>query len=356
MGSSERGLPLRRRRGRGAALLRAIALAAAAAAADPGAPAAAAEPTAEEIAAARQLFVEAKDLEKKEEWEPALERLRKVAEVKMTPQVRFHVALCEEHLGRLVSALNGFELAAEEARRAGRSAREVAENAPRRAEALRKRVAAVRVDVSGTVRTSRVLIDGKPVAPALFGTQIPLDPGAHTVSVDSGGKTTFSKDVTLAERGRETVEIAIDDPETPPEPPPPKPTASASAAPPKPPPKPPPLVARERIPAVIAGGVGVAALAGAGVFFGLRESKFSAVRETCKGDPQVKKCDSDTEPLFEQGKTYTTVAAVLGGVGVAGLATAGVLWFVLAPAPGAEQKSSIRIAPTPGGVRVLGAF
>jgi hypothetical protein len=324
-----------------------LAIAVAFGVASAGPPATAAEPTAEELAAARQLFAEAKELEKKKEWEEALARLRKVAEVKMTPQVRFHIALCEEHVGRLVAAINGFELAAEEARRAGRSAAEVAENAPRRADALRKRVGAVRIEVSGTVRTSRVLIDGKPVAPALFGTEIPLDPGAHTITVENGGKTTDSREITLAERGRDRVELVIEDPEPPPDPPPPPPP-SASSAPPPPPPPPPP----SRVPVFIAGGAGVAALAGAGVFFGLREMRISDVRETCTDKTQTKNCDPDAKGDLDQAKTYTTVAAVLGGVGAAGLATAGVLWFVLSPA----NDTTVRVAPTAGGVQVVGVF
>ncbi len=343
------------RRGRGAALLRAAALAAALAW-GAGGTAGAAEPGAEELAAARQLFIEAKALEKRKEWEAALAKLRRVAEVKMTPQVRFHVALCDEHLGRLVAAINGYEVAADEARRAGRSAAEVVENAPRRAEALRKRIAAVRVEVTGTVRSSRVLLDGKPMAPALFGTEIPVDPGAHTVSVEREGATTFSKDLTLAERGHETVPIAIDDPEPPPEPAKPPPAASSAPAPRPTSPPPPPLLPPERVPAIIAGGVGFAALAGAAAFFGLREGKLGEVRATCKGDPPLKECDPATKAQLEDGKTYTVVAATLAGVGAAGLATAGVLWFALSPRAEEPAKAALRIAPAPGGVRIAGSF
>jgi hypothetical protein len=319
-------------------------------------PAAAAEPTAEELAAARQLFHEGRELEKKKEWEEAIKRFRRVGAVKMTPQVRYHIALCEEHLGRLVEAINGFELAAEEARRAGKGAEEVLTSAPKRAAALRKRVAAVRLKVSGTLRTSRVYVDDRHVPPALFGTEIPLDPGAHAITVQRDGAVTFSKEINVAERGREEVEITIEDPEAPPEPQDPPPVVEKPPEPPPPPPPPPPPDPwPARIPALVAGGVGIAALAGAGVFFGLREAAFSDVRETC--EDETKACDPSTEERFEQGKTYTTVAAVLGGVGVAGLAAGGVLWFVLAPEeakPG--QKVSIRVAPAPGGVRVMGAF
>lgn len=348
-----------RERGR-AALLRAAALAAAGAlgGALVASPALAQEPavegsTAEELAAARQLFAEGKALEKKKDWAEALKRFRKVAAVKMTPQVRFHIALCDEHLGHLVEAINGFELAVEEARRTGRGAEEVLDNAPPRARALRKRVGAVRITVRGTLRTSRILLDGKPVAPLLFGTEIPVDPGAHTVTVERDREVITSKEVKLEARGREDVELTVEDPEPPPEPPPEAKTAPPPPPPPRPPPPPPPALP-PRLPAYIAGGVGLAALAGAGVLFGLREAAFSDVRASCSDEGTA--CDPAMQSRFEQGKDYTTAAAVLGGVGAAGLAAAGVLWVVLKPAEAPPEAAAIRIAPAIGGVRIVGAF
>jgi len=335
----------RGRGGRAARLLTLVALCLAA----PSAPAAADEPaapSAEDLAAARQIFNEGKALEKKKDWAEALKRFRRVAAVKMTPQVRFHLALCQEHLGRLVEALNGFELAYEEARRTGRGAEEVLELARARAQALRQRVSALRLTVRGTLRTSRVLIDDNPVPPALFGTEIPLDPGAHVVTVQRDREVIFSKSIELPPRGRDALEITVDDPEAPPEPDNPSPEVKA------PPPPPPP----SRAPAYLAGAVGLGALAGAGVFFALRESAFGDVRATCSGEGQTKGCDPAMRDRFEQGKTYTTAAAVLGGVGVVGLASAGVLWVALTPGDATPAQTSVRLAPTLGGVRVLGSF
>src|SRR5262245_59971432 len=153
------------------------------------------QPAAAELAAARQLFNEGKEHEKRKRWADALATFKKVAAVKMTPQVRFHIALCEENLGKLVAAINGFELAAEEAAQAGAMASDVAENAPARADALRKRVPVLRLDVRGELGTSRVLLDGAPVAAALVGTNIPVDPGAHTIDLETDGKTVFHKDL-----------------------------------------------------------------------------------------------------------------------------------------------------------------
>jgi hypothetical protein len=64
----------------------------------------AAEPTKTELAAARDLFARAERDEDGGRWGDALDKLRRASSVKMTPGIRFHIALCEENLGQLVAA------------------------------------------------------------------------------------------------------------------------------------------------------------------------------------------------------------------------------------------------------------
>ena len=65
----------------------------------------------EVIAEARANFQRAIELEHVGNWSEAMKLFRKVGTVKMTPQVRYHIASCEENLGHLVVALGGYELA-----------------------------------------------------------------------------------------------------------------------------------------------------------------------------------------------------------------------------------------------------
>lgn len=314
------------------------------------APAAAQDPTEGELAAAREMFNDGKDLEKEGNWADALAMFKKVAEVKMTPQVRFHIALCEEKLGRLVSAINGFELAAQEASRAGSSAAEVGVNAPARAAALRKRVAAVNLVVKGRISRSRILIDGAPVGAALIGSPIPVDPGRHTVELQTDGKVVFFKELTLEEKGQATVDIEVNDVD----PPPPRivPTATTTVKP------PPPVVPEEnpsKAPAVIVGTVGILSFIGAGVFLGLREATIAEVGATCQTGG--KQCDPDLAATAEDGKTYATVVTALTIAGGVGLATAGVLWIVsLPPSKDDPAKAKLGVGLTGTGLRVLGTF
>lgn len=307
-----------------------------------------AQATTEELAAARQLFNEGKDLEKQKSYEGALEKFKKVAGVKMTPQVRFHIALCEENLGHLVEAINGFALAAEEAKRAGSTATEVAENAPKRAEALRGRVPTLQLDVTGKVVTSKILLDGAPVAASQLGVAMPIDPGEHDVEVqDAAGKATFHKGLKLAEKAAESLAITVNDVEV----------ASAPAAV-APAPMPPPPE-RSRAPFFLAGGVGVASLVASGVFFGLRAGTISTVAASCADPVKYTGCKdtTDTRAAMASGKTYSTITSVTLGVGLAGIGAAGILWFVTSPKKAAAPtKAGVMLVPTGPGLDVIGVF
>ncbi len=315
------------------------------------------EPTKEEIAAARQLFTEALELEKEAvgDWQGALDKLERVAQIKMTAQVRYHIALCHEHLGRLVEAINGFELAVQEARTMGKAGRDVLDNAPQRAEDLRQRVAHLRLSVTSTVRSSKIYLDGREVSLALIDTEIPVDPGTHKLEVKRGDLLIFEKDLELAEKQSESLNLEIDDPEIVP----PTPTSTATTPPPPPP---------SRLPAYLTAGGGAAALIGSGVFYALREATIANVRINC--DANDTKCHPADEGTADLGKAYNLTSQVLLGVGAAAVAAGVVLWFVLPlsenaveqptdEAPKEESEAaglSLGIAPAVGGLQLVGRF
>lgn len=327
----------------------------------------AAQGTDAERAAAKQAFEEGLELEKRGDYSGAFAKFQKVGAFKMTPHVRFHMALCEEKLGRLVAALRGFELSEAEALKMGKDAQVVAEKAPERAEALRKRVASVRIEVKGRVLHSRVLLDGQQVLPKDFGTLVPVDPGSHAIEVETDGAIAQKKEVTLAEKGYETITLEIEDKEKPA----PVATASASAtasesAPPPPPPPPP-----SRVPAFVLGGAGVVSLIGAGVFYGLRVGALGDFDAQCPppegGGERV--CSPAAKGAYDNAQAFTIGAGVLLGVGVAALGGAGAYWFLTQRKPassssqpasgagaGAQAGTSIGVGVTPGGIRLFGAF
>ena len=298
----------------------------------------------EELAAARQLFNEGKELEKQKSYDAALEKFKKVAAVKTTPQVRFHIALCEENLGHLVSAMKGFDLATEDAKQAGAAAVEVATNAPARADALRVRIPKLRLDATGKVVTSKITLDGMAVAAKDLGTDLPVDPGAHVVEVrDKDGTSTFHKELKLLEKASARVEVTVDDHDAPP-----IPTETPAGSPPS------------HAPSFIVGSVGAAALATSAVFWVLRGNTISEIASHCTNPDTMMGCRQKDSTLADKGKTYGTVGGVMLGVGIAGVVTAGVLWFVPGAkkaAPAAKNASvRVRVLPTGTGVEVRGTF
>ncbi len=320
-----------------------------------------AQPTDAERAAAKQAFDDGLDLEKKADYAAALAKFQKVGEFKMTPHVRFHIALCEEKLGRLVSAMRGFELAAAEAMKMGKDAQVVADKAPERAQALRKRIASVRIEVKGTVLHSRVLLDGQPVLSKDYGTLLSVDPGAlHAIEVETDGAIAQRKEVTLAEKGYETITLEIEDKEKPVVAPTASVTASESGTATAPPlPSPP-----SKVPAFALAGAGLASFIGAGVFYGLRAGALGQFEELCpesqfpKDASGHQSCPAAAAGPHSDAQTFTIAAGVLTGVGVAALAGAGAYWLITQrqPASGQPAKPTMGVSVSPAGIRVIGKF
>lgn len=313
-----------------------------------GAPPARAQ-TVEELTEARKVFGEGKALEGKGQWSDALEKFKKVAMVKTTPQVRFHIALCEENLGRLVSAIKGFDLAAEEARLAGSSAAEVEKLAPERASALRARVGKIRIEITGKQIDSRVVLDDVPIPGKELAAEILIDPGPHVIEVrGKDGKSTFKKSITIAEKASEQISVPIDDKEPPP--------PATTVAPPPPPPPP------SRVPVWIAGSVGAAAFATSAVFFVLRGNTISQAISAGGCNQDFTNCDpakkGEIDKLTNQGRTDGLLGGVFLGVGAASALTAA--GFLLAPIlkkPAAgKPKAAVTILPAGPGVQILGSF
>lgn len=322
----------------------------------------AAQPSDADRAAAKQAFEEGLDLEKKGDYSGAFAKFQKVGAFKMTPHVRFHMALCDEKLGRLVAALRGFELAEAEALKMGKDAQVVADKAPERVEALRKRVASVRIEVKGRVLHSRVLLDGQPVASKDWGTLVPVDPGGHVIAVELDGAITQKKELTLPEKGYETIHLEIEDKEKPPPAATATVTATASASAPPPPPPPP-----SPVPAIALGGAGLLSLVGAGVFYGLRVGALGDFDQKCPapagGGERV--CGPDAKGSYDSAQSFTIAAGVLVGVGAAALGGAGAYWFLTqrkaaapasSPGGGAQVGPAIGVGVTAGGLQVVGRF
>jgi hypothetical protein len=88
----------------------------------------------------------------------------------------------------------------------------------------------------------------------------------------------------------------------------------------------------------VAFGAGAAALAGAGVFFALRQGKESDLDEAC-----VNGCPPSQQATIDASKRYGTLSLVLGGVGVAAVGVG--VWSLLR-APAAPRTTAVASLPS----------
>ncbi len=275
---------------------------------------------------ARDQFHQAIAAETAGNWPGALNLLREVANVKMTPQVRYNIALCEEHLGQLVAALGDYELALVDAQAV--TADDVTSVVPQRIEALRARIPTVTLQKSGFAHTATVLLDGVKIGAAVAGTPMPIDPGAHVVDATARGFQAFSASFDIAERETKTVEIVLQ----PVAAPPPAASSAPSAAilPPAGAQSPTP---RSNVVPYIVGGAGLASLAASSVFYLLRSGTMSDLDKVCGANRDD--CPKNSETTFNRGKSYTTVANITLAVGVLALGAGTVLYFTNPSKPAA---------------------
>lgn len=206
--------------------------------------------SAAELVAARALFAEGIELEKKKDYAGALEKFRKVASIKSTAIVRYHEGFCAERLGRWIEALDAYARAVIDGQ--GDPKQKDAVDAARKAEnALKTRVPKIHTKVQGIQKGKyEVRIDGAPVSSALLDTAVPVDVGKHVVEISGDTIAPDSQEVTVAEKETKEVVFQAKDPSTAPppkddskkpktvEPPPPPPDGKPKETPPTPSKKP----------------------------------------------------------------------------------------------------------------------
>ncbi|WP_437737251.1 PEGA domain-containing protein [Sorangium sp. So ce1335] len=296
--------------------------------------------TREELAEARALFQEGVALSAANNCAAALARFHAVASVRRTPQVLFNIAECEERLGRLVSALGNYRIAAAAAEGDPR-AKDVTANVGARIEGLELRIPKLAIRRGQGALTATILLDGSALGAAQMSADIPVDPGPHVVSARIGDREVVRETVTLEEGDAKTVEVAITEPPT-------APAAVASprdAAPPAAGPRPPPA-RPSRVPGLVVLGASVASGAVGGVFLGLRAGTLSDLDALCGGDTS---CPPSARPTADRGRLYTGVAEVAIGLGVVGVA-AGIALLVTSsgPAPAAPRAGGAAIRRAAG--------
>jgi hypothetical protein len=314
----------------------------------------------EELDKARATFLEGVSLAAANNCAAALAKYQAVAKVKVTAQVAYNIAECEERLGKLVPALGSYRLAASLV--TDGKPKEVSSNVGDRIKSLEARMPTL--ILQRTEQTARIELDGIEIGS--MGAEIPVDPGTHTVSGKIGETEVWRESVQIAEKEHKTVTVKIDLAKFKP---PTQPTATATAvATVAPPPtatvEPPPPASKA--PAFVVGAIGIASLgAGVGLFVASRGNA-AELEKLCGKDND---CPASAKGTYDSGRTLTGVSEALFAVGVVGVAAGIVLYVVRGsgdkppPATGAA-----RAAPKPeigvsahggagsGGLSIVGRF
>ena len=257
-----------------------------------------------ELSKARAQFQRAIELEQAGNYSTALEQFRDVGQVRMTPQVRFHIASCEEKLGRLVTALGGYQLAYADADSVGEDFKAEVDAAVSR---LQASIPKLMIQRGAGAEAAEIQLDGVVLGASSVGVPVPLDPGPHAISAKAPGALPFNQTVTILENEQKTVDVTLT-----PEPQEPRPSVTARPA--------PVDKGNPRLVPYVIGGVGVASLIGSGVLFALRQSTLHDLEAQC--GPNHDACPSSAAGDYSNLKLYNVTSQVALGVGVGCVGTA----------------------------------
>jgi hypothetical protein len=169
-----------------------------------------AQPSEADVRAARDLFTAAVHDEDAGQWADAYDKLTRVAAVKLTAGVRYHLALCQEKMGKLATALDGFHQAQKQAE--ADSARDVLRLVGKQLEELEPRVPRLTVHVVPPLDEAVVQLDGAPIAKTLVGVAMPVDPGSHTVEASAPSRAPTKATITMGERDVTSIDLQLGEP------------------------------------------------------------------------------------------------------------------------------------------------
>lgn len=287
----------------------------------------------DELDRARALFQEGVALSAANNCAAALTKYRAVAKVKMTAQVAFNIAECEERLGRLVQALGDYRVAAAQASTDSK-AKEVTKQVGARVDALEARIPKLTIMRGKGSESAIVELDGTEIGAGQLGSPIPVDPGPHII-VGRVGDKEYSRDtVTIEEKESKTFEVKMTVPV-------PKKVEGPVDDPNKLPPDAQPAAkGRSRVPGIAVTAAGGVSLILGFVFLGLRGGAISELDKLCGGDTT---CPPSAQPTGDKGKLYTGLAEVTIVVGAIGVGTG----IALIATSGPPKQPKETAAPPP---------
>jgi hypothetical protein len=293
--------------------------------------------SATETAAARSLAVEGLKLAQANNCAEAVPKLERAEKLYHSPVVAIRLGECYVSVGRLVEGTEVLRKSLREPQQ-GEPTPALAkalERAQKLLDTTKPRIAGLTVKVAA-VQDMTVKIDGVVVPSALVDTEVPTDPGEHSVEVSAPGFLKSATRLSVAEGEKKSVTLTLTrDPNAAVAPiaapdaasKPAAPATVAAAPAPAPSPAPPAERAPNRTGAYVARGVGAAGLVTGGVLGLLTMQKHNDL----KGDCPDGVCPPERRSDLDSAKQLGNFSTVAVGVGAAGLLLGTVLFFTASP-------------------------
>ncbi len=320
----------------------------------------------ESAAVAEALFQQARDLVKQERYAEACPKLAESQRLDPKLGTLLNLAVCNEKLGKIATAWAEYTSAAAIARREGQRERE--DFSREQIAALEKKLARVILQVAAPEAGLSVTLDDQPMAGAVLGTPLPIDPGKHRVSATAPGKKAWSQDIDVPAKKTEVL-VSIPALEAAPAAPPPIPPApappaippAASPAPPPPPAVTPPPVATppstgSTATALMASGFSIGAL---GVVVGtitgaVTLSQAGTLHMSCKNNV----CPSGDQINIDAANRVANISNASFAIGAAGVVVGVVGVFMRPGQPARPGAAALTLTPVigPGVVGLRGGF
>ena len=282
--------------------------------------------SAEDLAAARKLFGEGLEDEKKKDFAAALAKFKRVREVRDTVPVRYRIAACLEGMGKLASARSAYREVTAPTSYPSPDDADIVKTAQEREAAIEPRVPRLVLEIpAGAPAGLSAKSDGASVetsAPAA------LDPGDHEIRAEAPGHRPFTSRVSMSEGARVSLRVALE------------PESRKDALPPKvddP--------APSRVPAYVAFGVGAAMFGGAVVTLVVRQSAIDSIESSCPNNVCPSSKRGDVTSAQDRAKLMLPLSI---GFAVAGVAAVGVGTYFLI-SPGRKSGAALFVTPTVGG-------
>jgi hypothetical protein len=300
-------------------------------------------------AAARALFSEGRQLIAAEKYAEACPKFEESLRLDPGMGTQFNLAHCWEKIGRTASAWALFLDVAAAARAAGQQQRETA--AKERAAALEPKLTRLRVLVPEPAPQAKIFRDDQEVGKAAWGTAMPVDPGDHVIRVTAVGKKEWTQDVKVPATSR-TFSVTVPELED-------LPAAHEAAAPAQ---KQDVLAETSsprdhggssggaNVPALVVGGIGIAALATGTVFMVQAHSDNQEALKLCRAGSDGNSCPDKPEhdkheKLVGDVKQEQLIGLVTLGVGGAAIVTATIL---LLNGGSEKESAALQLLPSWG--------